>query len=107
MHTTLSNAQVLAHLGIELADYERLLGNMYDAALDTRRLNEALQQLRGLFGASYVTLILRVLDEPFLSPMMVAGDVEPGRVGSITMPTTTSPRCSTVCRSTRCSPSMN
>jgi len=81
MQTTLSNAQVLAHLGVELADYERLLGNMYDAALDTRRLNEALQQLRGLFGACYVTLILRVLDEPFLSPMMVAGDVEPGEGG--------------------------
>ena len=81
MRTTLSNAQVLAHLGIELADYERLLGNMYDAALDTQRLNEALRQLRGLFQASFVTLILRVLDEPFLSPMMVAGDVEVGEGG--------------------------
>lgn len=81
MHTTLSNAQVLAHLGIELADYERLIGNMYDAALDTGRMNDALQQLRALFAASYVTLILRVLDEPLLSPMMVAGDVEPGKGG--------------------------
>ncbi len=81
MRTTLSNAQVLARLGIELGEYERLIGNMYDAALDTRRLNEALQQLRELFAARYVTLILRVLDEPFLSPMMVAGDVEPGEGG--------------------------
>lgn len=81
MQTTLSNAQVLARLGIELGEYERLIGNMYDAALDTRRLNEALQQLRELFAARYVTLILRVLDEPFLSPMMVAGDVEPGEGG--------------------------
>ncbi|MBA1205343.1 helix-turn-helix transcriptional regulator [Pseudomonas capeferrum] len=81
MQTTLSNAQVLADMGIELAEYERLIGNMYDAALDTGRLNEALRQLRVLFKASYVTLILRVLDEPFLSPMMVAGDVETGEGG--------------------------
>ena len=77
----LSNAQVLEQLGIELGEYERLIGNMYDAALDTQRLNDALRQLRGLFAASYVTLILRVLDEPLLSPMMVAGDVEPGEGG--------------------------
>ena len=81
MHTLLPNAQVLAQLGIELDEYERLIGNMYDAALDTQRLNDALRQLRGLFAASYVTLILRVLDEPLLSPMMVAGDVEPGEGG--------------------------
>ncbi len=81
MQTTLSNVQVLAELGIELGEYERLIGNMYDAALDTRRFSAALQQLRDVFAASYVTLILRVLDEPFLSPMMVAGDVEPGEGG--------------------------
>lgn len=105
MQTTLSNAQVLAQLGIELAEYERLIGNMYDAALDTRRLNEALQQLREVFAASYVTLILRVLDEPLLSPMMVAGDVEPGEGGVNHFAYCEKPRCSTACRWTRCSPS--
>ncbi|MFD2645426.1 helix-turn-helix transcriptional regulator [Pseudomonas japonica] len=76
MQTTMPNARVLEAMGLELADYERLIGNIYDAALDTPRLNEALQQLRALFQANFVTLILRVADEPFLSPMMVAGDVE-------------------------------
>ncbi|MFJ4374091.1 helix-turn-helix transcriptional regulator [Pseudomonas japonica] len=76
MQTTMPNARVLEAMGLELADYERLIGNMYDAALDTPRMSEALQQLRALFQANFVTLILRVADEPFLSPMMVAGDVE-------------------------------
>ncbi|MDU9393002.1 helix-turn-helix transcriptional regulator [Pseudomonas sp. zfem002] len=76
MQTTMPNARVLEAMGLELADYERLIGTIYDAALDTPRMSEALQQLRALFQANFVTLILRVADEPFLSPMMVAGDVE-------------------------------
>ncbi len=81
MHTMMSNTQVLEALGLELAEYERLIGNMYDAAMDTRCMTESLQQVRAVFQANFVTLILRVVDEPFLSPMMVAGDIELGEGG--------------------------
>ncbi|MHA6195207.1 helix-turn-helix transcriptional regulator [Pseudomonas wadenswilerensis] len=81
MHTTMPNARVLEEMGLALADYEHLIGTIYEAALDTRRMTEALQQLRALFQANFVTLILRVADEPFLSPMMVAGDIELGEGG--------------------------
>jgi len=81
MHTTMPNARVLEEMGLELAEYERLIGGLYDAALDTRRMSESLQTLRAVFQANFVTLILRVADEPFLSPMMVAGDVELGEGG--------------------------
>ncbi|MBH3429055.1 helix-turn-helix transcriptional regulator [Pseudomonas alkylphenolica] len=76
MQGRLSNTQVLSEMGLELADYERLIGNMYDSAMDIRCMGESLRQLRSLFKANFVTLILRVQEEPLLSPMMVAGDVE-------------------------------
>ena len=81
MHTTMPNARVLEEMGLELAEYERMIGNMYDAAMDTCCMTESLQQVRALFQANFVTLILRVADEPFLSPMMVAGDIELGEGG--------------------------
>ncbi len=76
MQTTVPNVQVLADMGLDLAEYEQIIGNMYDAALDTRCMGESLRQIRRLFKAKFATLILRVVDEPYLSPMMVAGDVE-------------------------------
>lgn len=76
MQSRLTNTQVLSQMGLELADYERLIGTMYDSAMDIRRMGDSLRQLRSLFKANFVTLILRVQDEPLLSPMMVAGDVE-------------------------------
>ena len=81
MQSRLTNTQVLTEMGLELSDYERLIGNMYDSAMDIRRLGDSLRQLRSLFKANFVTLILRVQDEPLLSPMMVAGDVELGEGG--------------------------
>ncbi len=81
MHTTMPNARVLEEMGLELAEYERMIGDLYDAALDTRRMSDTLQALRALFQANFVTLILRVAEEPLLSPMMVAGDIELGEGG--------------------------
>lgn len=81
MPASLPNAQVLAHMGLELLEYERLIGDIYDSAVNTCRLNESLRKLRALFKANFVTLILRVQDEPLLSPMVVAGDVERGEGG--------------------------
>ncbi|VVO65897.1 hypothetical protein PS850_01062 [Pseudomonas fluorescens] len=81
MQSRVPNAQVLAQMGLELAEYEGLIGNMYDSAMDIRCMGDSLRQLRKLFKANFVTLILRVQDEPLLSPMMVAGDVELGEGG--------------------------
>ncbi|MGH8389295.1 MAG: helix-turn-helix transcriptional regulator [Pseudomonas sp.] len=81
MQSGLPNAEVLAQMGLELAEYERIIGNIYDSAMDTRCLNDSLREVRALFKANFVTLILRVQDEPLLSPMIVAGDVELGEGG--------------------------
>ncbi|MBW3505554.1 LuxR C-terminal-related transcriptional regulator [Pseudomonas sp. NKUCC02_KPG] len=81
MQSRVPNAQVLAQIGLELAEYEGLIGNMYDSAMDIRCMGDSLHQLRKLFKANFVTLILRVQDEPLLSPMMVAGDIELGEGG--------------------------
>lgn len=81
MQSCMPNAQVLAHMGLELSEYERIIGNIYDSAMDTRSLSDALREVRALFKANFVTLILRVQDEPLLSPMVVAGDVELGKGG--------------------------
>lgn len=81
MQSIVPNAQVLAQMGLELAEYERLIGNMYDSAINIHCMGDSLRQLRTLFKANFVTLILRVQDEPLLSPMMVAGDVELGEGG--------------------------
>ncbi|MBM5456508.1 helix-turn-helix transcriptional regulator [Pseudomonas sp. P66] len=69
------NSQVLALMGLEVEDYEQLIGNLYDGALDTRRVAESLRQLQGVFQANIVTLILRAVEEPYLSPMLAVGDV--------------------------------
>ena len=72
MQSCLANAEVLTQMGLELAEYERIIGNIDESAMDTRRLGESLHQIRALFKANFVTLILRVQDEPLLSPMIVA-----------------------------------
>jgi DNA-binding CsgD family transcriptional regulator/PAS domain-containing protein len=81
MQSRVPNAQVLAEMGLELAEYERLIGNMYDSAINIHCMSDSLRQFRMLFKANFVTLILRVQDEPLLSPMMVAGDIELGEGG--------------------------
>ncbi|MCY1259441.1 hypothetical protein D9M68_204120 [compost metagenome] len=63
-------------MGLSVTQYDRIIDDMYEAALNPRRLGHALRLVRNLFQANYVTLILRAGDEPDLSPMIVSGDVE-------------------------------
>lgn len=62
---------------LELDQYDRIVSALYDASLDSRRWAEALEMLRVLFQANYVTLILRSPDESNLG-MMIAVGVEGG-----------------------------
>ncbi|MCW2272036.1 DNA-binding CsgD family transcriptional regulator/PAS domain-containing protein [Pseudomonas sp. JUb96] len=71
----MSNSQVLAQMGLDMETYEQLIGELYDGALDTRRVAESLRKLQLLFQANIVTLILRAVDEPYLSPMLAVGEV--------------------------------
>jgi len=66
----------LAELGLDLAGYDRLVGDIYDGALDPRPMAHTLENLRQAFQANYVTLILRVPDQPDMGVMIVAGDIE-------------------------------
>ncbi|MFK0089125.1 helix-turn-helix transcriptional regulator [Pseudomonas sp. NPDC090755] len=75
MQSRMPNAQVVAQMGLDMEGYEQLIGNLYDGALDTRRIADCLRQLQGLFQAHIVTLILRAVDEPYLSPMLAVGEV--------------------------------
>ncbi|MDN7141314.1 helix-turn-helix transcriptional regulator [Pseudomonas sp. JQ170] len=75
MQSRMSNSQVLAQMGLDMETYEQLIGELYDGALDTRRVAESLRKLQLLFQANIVTLILRAVDEPYLSPMLAVGEV--------------------------------
>ncbi|MFY1021854.1 helix-turn-helix transcriptional regulator [Ectopseudomonas khazarica] len=68
--------QMLERVGLSVAQYDRIISSMYDAAFEPRALGEALNQLRQLFQANFVTLIMRATDEPELAPMIVSGEVE-------------------------------
>lgn len=67
--------QMLERGGLSFTHYDTIISNIYEAAFDPRCLGEALNQLRHLFQANYVTMILRAADEPVPAPMIVAGDV--------------------------------
>ena len=73
--------EALASLGLDLTRYNQLVGEIYEGALDPKLMATALRSFLKLYDANFVTLILRVMDEPFLSPMMVAGDIELGEGG--------------------------
>lgn len=61
---------------LSLDDYDRVIGSIHDGALETERLSEALEELRGLFQANFVTLILRIPEVEAVGLMLVAGDLE-------------------------------
>ena len=67
--------QVLAELGLGLTQFDKIISTLYDTATDTRHLGEALRLVRELFGANYVTLIMRAAGEPELVPMLVSGHI--------------------------------
>lgn len=76
METPVLTHEALAALGLDLADYDRLVGDIYDGALDPKPLARTLENLRLAFQANYVTLILRVPDQPDMAVMIIAGDIE-------------------------------
>ncbi|MDE1165207.1 MAG: helix-turn-helix transcriptional regulator [Pseudomonas sp.] len=76
METSSLSVQALADMGLELAEYDRLIGEFYDGALDPKLMAKTLRHVRSLFQANYVTLILRVPEQPDLGLMIVVGDIE-------------------------------
>jgi DNA-binding CsgD family transcriptional regulator/PAS domain-containing protein len=79
-------------LGLDLAHYDRLVSEVYDGAIDPRRMAKALTSFRDLYGANYVTLILRVPDQPDMGLMIIVGDIEgAGEVSYMTYPQTQTP----------------
>ena len=76
MDTVTLNHQTLASLGVELSDYDHLVGSFYDGALDPKVMGRTLCAVRAMFKANYATLILRVPDQPDMGLMIVAGDIE-------------------------------
>lgn len=61
---------------LSLDDYDRIVGYIHDGALETDQLSEALEELRLLFQANYVVLILRIPGVEDIGLMLVAGELE-------------------------------
>ncbi len=82
----------LARLGCDLATFDRLVGEVYEGALDPKLMASALTSFRTLYDANYVTLILRVPDQPDMGVMIISGDIEgAGDVTYMTYPQTNTP----------------
>ena len=76
MENSSLSVQALADMGLELAEYDKLIGEFYDGALDHKLMAKTLRHVRSLYQANYVTLILRVPEQPDLGLMIVVGDIE-------------------------------
>lgn len=79
-------------LPMENASFDRLLGELYDAAMDDHSWSRYLMRLQQLFKANYVTLILRIPQDSDKGLMMVIGDIEgQGSITYITYPRSETP----------------
>lgn len=67
--------QVLQSMGMSLGEYDRVIGEIYDGAIEPKQMAQTLRHLRTLYQANYVTLILRVPKQPDLGLMIVAGEI--------------------------------
>lgn len=77
---------------MENASFDRLLGELYDAAMDDHSWSRYLMRLQQLFKANYVTLILRIPQDSDKGLMMVIGDIEgQGSITYITYPRSETP----------------
>ncbi|MBH3430117.1 helix-turn-helix transcriptional regulator [Pseudomonas alkylphenolica] len=84
--------EALANLGLDLTRFNQLVGEVYDGALDPKLMAKALKSFLTLYDANYVTLILRVPDQPDVGLMIMAGDIEgAGDVNYMTYPRTNTP----------------
>lgn len=68
---TLTTSQVLS-----LDDYDRIISQIQDGALETEQLSLALDGLRGLFQANYVSLILRIPSSDSMGVTLISGQPE-------------------------------
>jgi len=84
--------EALASLGLDLTRFNQLVGEVYDGALDPKLMANALKSLLNVYEANYVTLILRVPEQPDMGLMIIAGDIEgAGDVNYMTYPQTNTP----------------
>lgn len=76
MEKVILTHEILASVGLDLAEYDRIIGGVYDGALDSKVMARTLRDLRIVYRANYVTLILRVPDQSDTGLMIVVGDIE-------------------------------
>lgn len=82
----------LMQSNFDLAEYDRIVSALYEAALDTKSWAPALEHLQRVFASNYVTLILRTPEQADTGLMIAVGDVEGGgRVTYMSYPQTTTP----------------
>lgn len=76
--TTISTTAQIQSINpvLSLDDYDRIVGYIHDGALETAHLSTALEELRILFDANFVTLILRIPGVEDVGLMLVAGELE-------------------------------
>ena len=92
MHDVLLTHEALASVGLDLTRYNELVGEIYDGALEPKRMAHALRSFLKLFDANFVTLILRVPDQPDTGLMIIVGEIEgAGEINYMTYPQTNSP----------------
>jgi DNA-binding CsgD family transcriptional regulator/PAS domain-containing protein len=92
MQEVVLSAEALAGLGLDLSRFSQLVGEVYEGALDPKLMANALKSFLKLYDANYVTLILRVPDQPDMGVMIIAGDIEgAGDVSYMTYPQTNTP----------------
>lgn len=92
MQDVVLTAEALAGLGLDLTRFSQLVGEVYEGALDPKLMANALKSFLKLYDANYVTLILRVPDQPDMGVMIIAGDIEgAGDVSYMTYPQTDTP----------------
>lgn len=84
--------EALASLGLDLTRYSQLVGEVYEGALDPKLMAKALRSFLKIYDANYVTLILRVPDQPDTGVMIIVGDIEGADdVAYMTYPQTNTP----------------
>ncbi|MGE8064339.1 helix-turn-helix transcriptional regulator [Pseudomonas sp. NPDC089569] len=92
MQDVVLTTEALASLGLDLTRFSQLVGEVYEGALDPKLMANALKSFLKLYDANYVTLILRVPDQPDMGVMIIAGDIEgAGDVAYMTYPQTNTP----------------
>ncbi|AQZ96454.1 helix-turn-helix transcriptional regulator [Halopseudomonas phragmitis] len=79
-------------LMLDVAEYDRLLADLYDSAIDDHSWSRFLSRIQSLMQANFVTLILRTPQDSDKGLMIVIGDVEgQGSITYITYPYTETP----------------